>query len=331
MEPFEMQGNRTKRPSSEHTDPPSRKRTATQPSSIKSNKSTQNTRTHSPILDNSSTEPSIREILLSNKSLPDLDEIEATGKLLFQQGNTRILLLPNQNVVKYGPGVRVEEALNLHFVNQYTDVSAPRLCGVCVQDGRILDKDGDTGENAYQTCIFMTHISGNPLSELLPEMDEPTLSQIVSEISDQVKKLRDLPDHGYIGSVYRGVCLDPIFRSGKTGGPGPFTSEKAMTEFLLKNRPGQSLPIEHHLRNYMNSETHNIVFTHGDLAPRNILVRDGHLSGIVDWQMAGWYPEYWESVKLLSTLPRDGAWFRHIEKIVSLNYCRWLLYLRLRD
>jgi thiamine kinase-like enzyme len=31
-----------------------------------------------------------------------------------------------------------------------------------------------------------------------------------------------------------------------------------------------------------------VVFTHGDLAARNILVRDGHIVAILDWEFAGW-------------------------------------------
>lgn len=47
------------------------------------------------------------------------------------------------------------------------------------------------------------------------------------------------------------------------------------------------------------------VFTHGDLQSKNILVSrigtkdDGSGSGefkitIIDWEIAGWYPDYWE-------------------------------------
>lgn len=43
---------------------------------------------------------------------------------------------------------------------------------------------------------------------------------------------------------------------------------------------------------------HDIVFTHADLNLRNILVDgNGKISGIVDWECAGWYPEYWEYTK----------------------------------
>lgn len=36
------------------------------------------------------------------------------------------------------------------------------------------------------------------------------------------------------------------------------------------------------------------VFTHGDLNPFNIIVRDDRVVGIIDWEFAGWYPNYWE-------------------------------------
>jgi thiamine kinase-like enzyme len=36
------------------------------------------------------------------------------------------------------------------------------------------------------------------------------------------------------------------------------------------------------------------VFTHCDLNPTNILVREDKIVGIIDWEFAGWYPSYWE-------------------------------------
>lgn len=36
------------------------------------------------------------------------------------------------------------------------------------------------------------------------------------------------------------------------------------------------------------------VFTHADLNPFNILIRDEKVVGIIDWEFAGWYPFYWE-------------------------------------
>lgn len=33
-------------------------------------------------------------------------------------------------------------------------------------------------------------------------------------------------------------------------------------------------------------------FTHADLSPSNIMVKDGKITAIIDWEFAGWFPEY---------------------------------------
>lgn len=37
--------------------------------------------------------------------------------------------------------------------------------------------------------------------------------------------------------------------------------------------------------------------SHGDISPRNILVRGTKVVAILDWEMSGFYPEYWDYVK----------------------------------
>ncbi|KAF2026738.1 hypothetical protein EK21DRAFT_103008 [Setomelanomma holmii] len=70
---------------------------------------------------------------------------------------------------------------------------------------------------------------------------------------------------------------------------------------------------------------HRIVITHGDLHPRNIMVNlETHesppmqgeviqtemkvirVSSIIDWEAAGWYPEFWEFVKAVSMIDTRG-------------------------
>lgn len=35
-------------------------------------------------------------------------------------------------------------------------------------------------------------------------------------------------------------------------------------------------------------------FTHGDLASLNIMVRNGNITGIIDWDTRGCFPAWWE-------------------------------------
>ena len=42
---------------------------------------------------------------------------------------------------------------------------------------------------------------------------------------------------------------------------------------------------------------HELVFSHGDLNLHNIIVKDGDIVALLDWECAGWCPEHWEYVK----------------------------------
>ena len=47
-------------------------------------------------------------------------------------------------------------------------------------------------------------------------------------------------------------------------------------------------PIREALRQQLRDD-HRIVFSHGDLAQHNILVENGQITGLLDWEYAGWY------------------------------------------
>lgn len=82
----------------------------------------------------------------------------------------------------------------------------------------------------------------------------------------------------------------------KEGTPvGPFADEASFSQLLgFPDDPAR--------------RGHKVVFTHAEMNPRNIMVDrsvrpdrtlDWSLSGIVDWESAGYYPEYWEYTKAL--------------------------------
>ena len=51
------------------------------------------------------------------------------------------------------------------------------------------------------------------------------------------------------------------------------------------------------------------VFTHADIAARNIMVDESHhITGILDWEAAGWYPDYWEYANIMRPACRHGDW-----------------------
>ena len=78
----------------------------------------------------------------------------------------------------------------------------------------------------------------------------------------------------------------------------------------------------------MKTITHRIRFTHGDLMPHNIMIHNGHISGIIDWECAGWLPEYWEYVSMLRSPSMDFWWPKLVLTLPGYQYARELVYFR---
>lgn len=55
-----------------------------------------------------------------------------------------------------------------------------------------------------------------------------------------------------------------------------------------------------------------VVYVHGDLAMQNVLVHNGRVSGIIDWEDSGWFPRHWMVHKLRTPRPGcEGFWLRY--------------------
>lgn len=115
------------------------------------------------------------------------------------------------------------------------------------------------------------------------------------------------------GSVNRGPVQDLYFGGGDHL-PGPFANIRAFNDSVqLTAYPPIPLPnpLPDPYRAYLPN-TGAITFTHGDLNLSNIIISGTPGSqvivGIVDWEQAGWYPEYWEYCKLLIAEPPTHEW-----------------------
>lgn len=60
----------------------------------------------------------------------------------------------------------------------------------------------------------------------------------------------------------------------------------------------------------IHTNSYPIFFTHGDINLTNILMnpRTLRISGLIDWECAGFYPEYWEKTKSVYSVNRDTFW-----------------------
>lgn len=152
----------------------------------------------------------------------------------------------------------------------------------------------------------MEHIEGSTLFDC----DESTRRMVAPQVLACIQQLRQLrmPPQGQIGdypaSAYRNLkravlgCT-PSFKHSQM--PALDTTADFQRWLVVEVAP--------RIRMFPSVETREclvphiesldasapVVFTHGDLHSCNILVRDGRVVGIIDWEMGGWYPGWVEA------------------------------------
>ncbi|KAJ4499765.1 hypothetical protein C8R41DRAFT_893308 [Lentinula lateritia] len=145
----------------------------------------------------------------------------------------------------------------------------------------------------HRWLIVMQASPGKPLQgpegSRLAVASNEQLQNVRDGLTDWVNQLRTLspPDprrvSGFLGGGIYSFRIDEAFRP-----VGPFPT-----------------PAEFHSQR-SDLKEYKIIFTHGDILPHNILAdEDFHLTGLVDWECAGWMPDYWEKAMSLR-----AAWIR---------------------
>lgn len=98
--------------------------------------------------------------------------------------------------------------------------------------------------------------------------------------------------------------------------PGvPFIALRRSTAFFIAVVVRRTPPSEGYLdglyREFL-ADGRNTYFADGDLNPSNLMVvgepGSSRIRGIIDWEQAGRYPEYWKYCKLLISVPYDHEW-----------------------
>lgn len=84
--------------------------------------------------------------------------------------------------------------------------------------------------------------------------------------------------------------------------------------------------LRYHIEGALAQHRHKIVLTHGDLQGRNIMVSGDRITGILDWQSCGWYPEFWEFAKCFSVYGWPKDWPQFVSQILEPYYCQWAVY-----
>lgn len=244
-------------------------------------------------------EPSLPVVPAVDPSLPTVpiandEEAQAFLERYFysfpENGTSDILIMTDGRILKYGRKVHLHEACSLQFIRKRTSIPVPVV------------------QLAFEargiTFIVMEKVEGESLDALLEKDsdDDALYESIAKELVGYMQQIQNIvppsnPDGRLFGSFpsgpYDNVYFDP---------PPPrrykyieelsmylvsMTATNPVSPALL--RVGQQVPA---------------VLAHGDLNPSNIIVKDGRISGIIDWDAFGSYPPWWEYMRAIRPYTR---------------------------
>lgn len=223
--------------------------------------------------------------------------------------------LSRHMLVKTGSDVRLVEAATMQFVAEHANIPVPKVLSAFVRNGV-----------AY---IVMERIQGQELAKLWHHLSDQIRASLLDQlrvILDELRALRPPTDFA-VGNCIGGSLQD--FRQSRAPPPvrfGPFRTIQDFHSWLRDGlKQGQAENLEKADLDDMNEmiarqegQCPPPVFTHGDLNPSNILVRDDKIVGIIDWEMSGWYPHYWEYTSLkIASDQVNPVWDENIDKFLS--------------
>lgn len=158
--------------------------------------------------------------------------------------------------------------------------------------------------------IAMDFIHGSTLTSAWDAFDDRTKEKICRDTWTMIMQWREIPrpaDFSYQcladGSA---ATEDPLLKD-LGDPPTPLNSDEALRERIYQRYLHYfGRRYEHELPGMLPRSSKS-VFTHGDIAPQNIMVdQNGQITGIIDWELAGWYPEYWEYANIMKPRREDN-------------------------
>ncbi|POR34113.1 Uncharacterized protein TPAR_05773 [Tolypocladium paradoxum] len=186
------------------------------------------------------------------------------------------------------------EARNIRFIQKNTTIPVPEIVQEWTENGRYF--------------LITKRIPGVPLQEAWPAMSETERDCVAKQTVDCLLQLRKLCSAKIQSLEEEPVYSAFLFRNGYGLPQGPFASDDQLWDGMaeaLKRGPENT----RRLLQQRMPPAQPYTFTHGDLTARNVIVEDGKLMGIIDWEGSGFFPVWWEFVSTgIAEDQDDRAW-----------------------
>ncbi|KAI1120107.1 kinase-like domain-containing protein [Nemania abortiva] len=207
--------------------------------------------------------------------------------------------ISKHKIVKTGRRVHLTEAATMRYLAEKTTIPLPKVyCS-------FLHKN-----MAY---VVMERVQGEHLATAWENLSEKSREDVYAQLRSIFQELHSLtpPPGTGVESCVGGSLFDSRIPRGDPRF-GPFKTIQDFHYWLRHDFELDALKDREKDQDW--HDTADMIrqqdgpwpppkFAHGDINPSNILVRDGKVVSIIDWEFSGWYPHYWEYA---------SAWFGNI-------------------
>lgn len=224
--------------------------------------------------------------------------------------------LGTRNVSRFSPGVLVKfgfdheaEVRALQFIHGQLSVRTPRVLPPFPKIAVV--EPWHFTEGVWY--FFMEECTGVPLDTVIGNMTSTELDHIADQllvVLDEMRSYKSTTLGAVTGGPYRNRNMPYPWQP-----PHAFSNVKEYLDYyrdIFLDFCGPHYVDE--LFGHFPTEG-QVHFTHGDLLPHNILVDGSKITAIVDWETAGYYPDFWEYCRMHDCGWMTPAWGRVLARM----------------
>lgn len=210
-----------------------------------------------------------------------------------------------------------DEAAVIEHVRHNTTIPVPQVLDVAYYHQEDPWSDKNIGTTLFgckkENYMLMARLRGTSLDPCLGSdlvrlnfATPAQLDRVEATIADWLSQLRSLePLHGtervcgFLGGHYRNFRIKSIWHYHVPSSDSLAKSHRKSWCRVFPERLDDPAEAQG-LLDWRRDRVYKITLTHGGFLPHNILADDDlNLTGLVDWECAGWMPEYWEIVSFM--------------------------------
>lgn len=213
-----------------------------------------------------------------------------TAPRLYHHEGGRVVRLSSSLVLKGGPDVATSESENMIFAANSLQLPVPKVHRTFAAE----IADTSANRNVTGHFIVMDYVPGPTVEECWDSLDQKERESVVGQVAAMIetmqsKHLDELPP-GPLGRADGEKFQGPWF---PYYGVGPFATLQDL-EAWCNHKIDVCIRFQQLTPSAPRFRFDSVVFTHQDMAPRNLILDAQGKVWLIDWAWAGVYPRGFE-------------------------------------